>query len=386
MPTDKAKEISNRQRSELADRIIQALKENDPTGWTKAWDSSLFVPRNPCTKTVYSGINRLWLSFYADIMNFNDPRWLTFNEARKNGWHIKAGEKSTYIEKWAKAFVGTDKDGDKSFIPYSKVKPEEREELIENGYELIYTLQRVTPVFNASQVEGIPELIVPKPLGREEQYEIADRYIALSPCKIFEECGGKAFYRPSRDEIHLPLRDSFHSGNDFLATLWHEMGHSTGHSSRMNRAIQNKFGSVAYAREELNAELAAMFTQATMNLDIFGTTFENSIEYLRGWASKIPDSGEEREAAVKEVLAAVSTASGISDYITKPYLEKYPQPDRDPNIEKTVSKGEASKLPKARQKNNISLADRCSLAQSLSHSGKGIPLEPIADRSSINGR
>lgn len=137
--------------------------------------------------------------------------------------------------------------------------------------------------------------------------------------------------------------------------MWHEMAHSTGHSSRLNRPIKNPFGSPAYAREELNAELAAMFTQATMNLDVFGTTFENSIEYLRSWAAQIPDSGEKREAAVKEVLSAVSTASGISDYITKPYLEKYPQPDRDPNIEKMVFKGEKPKAPKAKQEQPFGL-------------------------------
>lgn len=355
MASERAKEISNSQRSELADRIIRALKENDPAGWTKTWDASLFVPRNPCTKTVYSGINRLWLSLHADRKGFQDPRWITFDEARKNGWHVKAGEKSTYVEKWAKVYVGTDDDGNKDFIPYGKVKPAERQELVEKGYELIYNLQRVTPVFNAAQVEGIPELIVPKPVGREEQYEIADRYIELSPCKVIEKPSDRAFYRPATDDIHLPPRDSFYSGNDFLATMWHEMAHSTGHSSRLNRPIKNPFGSPAYAREELNAELAAMFTQATMNLDVFGTTFENSIEYLRSWAAQIPDSGEKREAAVKEVLSAVSTASGISDYITKPYLEKYPQPDRDPNIEKMVFKGEKPKAPKAKQEQPFGL-------------------------------
>ncbi len=204
MASERAKEISNGQRSELADKIIQALKENDPAGWTKTWDASLFVPRNPCTKTVYSGINRLWLSFHADSMGFQDPRWITFDEARKNGWHVRAGEKSTYVEKWAKVYAGTDEDGNRDFIPYGKVRPAERQELAEKGYELIYALQRVTPVFNAAQVEGIPELIAPKPVGREEQYEIADRYIELSPCKVIEKPGDGAFYRPAADDIHLP--------------------------------------------------------------------------------------------------------------------------------------------------------------------------------------
>lgn len=369
MATDKAKEISNSQRSELADRIIQALQENDGTGWTKTWDASLFVPRNPCTKTIYSGINRFWLSIYSEMMGFNDPRWVTFNEAKQNGWHVKSGAKSTYIEKWGRAYVGTDEDGNKEYIPFNKVKPKDRENLIENGYEIIYTLQRVTPVFNAAQIEGIPELVLPKPLGRAEQYEVADRYIELSPCKVIEGHSSEAFYRPSTDEIHLPSRDVFRSGNDFLATMWHEMGHSTGHSSRMNRAVRNPFGSPAYAREELNAELSSLFTQATMNLDIFGSTFENSIEYLRSWASSIPASGEAREAAVKEVLAAVSTASSISDYITKPYLEKYPQPDRDPNIQKTISEDKQPKAPMTKQSKDapiVSLSDRASVAKIVS--------------------
>ena len=98
-------------------------------------------------------------------------------------------------------------------------------------------------LFNADQVDGIPEKEKKEPLSRDEQLALADQFVKSSVCSVIEGANEtEAYYSPARDEIHLPARDYFYSAGEFLGTAIHEMGHSTGHPSRLARDISGGFG------------------------------------------------------------------------------------------------------------------------------------------------
>ena len=144
-------------------------------------------------------------------------------------------------------------------------------------------------MFNAEQVEGIePFKDVPE-VTEDETLRIADVMIRSSLCVIDEGKREEAFYSPKKDMICLPYRKYFKSNESFLATLTHEMGHSTGHPDRLNRKILNKFGSEEYAIEELNAEIASTFIMADLGVDMEDEIFDDHTNYIGSWIRVLKD-------------------------------------------------------------------------------------------------
>ena len=182
---------------------------------------------------------------------------MTFNQAKDKGWKIKSGEKGTLCEKWIfeeKKVIEDPVTGEKETVY------EELEHPKVNYFIL----------FNADQVDGIPEKEKKEPLSRDEQLALADQFVKSSVCSVIEGANEtEAYYSPARDEIHLPARDYFYSAGEFLGTAIHEMGHSTGHPSRLARDISGGFGSTSYAKEELVAELSAVFVQSVLRFSYF---------------------------------------------------------------------------------------------------------------------
>ena len=187
---------------------------------------------------------------------------MTFNQAKDKGWKIKSGEKGTLCEKWIfeeKKVIEDPVTGEKETVY------EELEHPKVNYFIL----------FNADQVDGIPEKEKKEPLSRDEQLALADQFVKSSVCSVIEGANEtEAYYSPARDEIHLPARDYFYSAGEFLGTAIHEMGHSTGHPSRLARDISGGFGSTSYAKEELVAELSAKASDFLMAQ--YGAYLENT--------------------------------------------------------------------------------------------------------------
>lgn len=130
--------------------------------------------------------------------------------------------------------------------------------------------------------------------------------------------GNKAYYRSDTDGICLPPTESFSSAADYDTVLLHEIGHATGHQSRLNRNISNIYGSAKYAKEELRAEISA-----AMNARVLGIAFdptqvdksersgiENSASYLRGWLQALPEEDQK-----PELMSAITAAQRITDYV-----------------------------------------------------------------------
>lgn len=287
------------ERKKLVEKIIENM-ENGDLLFKKGWDVSLLRPQNPISEVMYLGGNRLKLGMEAVLNDYKDPRWVTFNQAKEKGWNVKKGEKGTRCEKWIFTRTVKEKDENGKII--------EKEEKLDKPFPTYFT------VFNAEQIEGIPplELIT---ADKEQTYEIAEDFIASSECPIKELAQEQAFYSPSKDEIVLPLREAFKSKEAFLRTTLHEMGHSTGHESRLNRDMSGVFGSESYAKEELVAELCSIFTQARLNIKLEGEHFNDHTAYLKSWIGALKNDPS-------ELFRAATKAEAASERLYNNYLER----------------------------------------------------------------
>lgn len=172
-------------------------------------------------------------------------------------------------------------------------------------------------VFNAEQIDGISKYEAKKyDLDTERIMHIRDNLINNMNVGYSEE-GDKAFYNPKHDRIVIPEMDRFETEYDYMATLFHEAGHATGHESRFNRQIANMFGSPEYAKEELRAEISSAFTAQAVGITYEQNShMENHKAYIQSWISALKNNPNELFLAIKD-------AEKISDYlIEKAEVEK----------------------------------------------------------------
>ena len=216
----------------ITDQIIDSLES--ASSWSRSWTIT-DLPRNLISNNYYNGINLLLLS----LLNYKDPRFLTFKQAKKLNGHVNKGESGHIICYYSRV---TKEDEDKS-----------------------YALLRYYRVFNVEQCT-LPNL-KPVPISEPvtDSNESAERILQLSPIEH-----GNPAYSPDRDIIKLPHKYEFESVSHYYATATHEFVHWTGHKSRLNRDLRNKFGSDTYAYEELIAELGSAFTNAHSQMLIYG--------------------------------------------------------------------------------------------------------------------
>lgn len=294
-----AYDIVMEERRKLVEKIIENM-ENEGVIYKKGWDISLLRPQNPVSEVMYLGGNRVKLGIEAIINDYKDPRWVTFNQAKANGWNVKKGAKGTKCEKWIFTKIVKEKDENGKMI--------EKEEKLTTPFPTYFT------VFNAEQIEGMPPLNLIK-ADKGQVFEIVEDFIASSECPIKELAQEEAYYSPSEDEIVLPLREAFKSKESFLRTTLHEMGHSTGHESRLNRDMSGTFGSESYAKEELVAELCSLFTQARLNIKIEGEHFNDHTAYLKSWIGVLKNDPN-------ELFRAATKAEAASERLYNNYLER----------------------------------------------------------------
>jgi antirestriction protein ArdC len=164
---------------------------------------------------------------------------------------------------------------------------------------------RTFSVFHASQVEGITAL-APPVATKTVPERIEDVEIIVRASGVPVRIGGdRAFYSPALDVIQLPKDEAFHSPAERAATLFHELSHSTGHPSRLNRDLSGKFGSPAYAKEELRVELASYAIGSMLGLPC---DVPNHASYLQSWIAVLKQDR-------REVFHAAAEAQRIADYI-----------------------------------------------------------------------
>lgn len=249
------------------------------------------MPANLASGRPYRGINVFLLAVTNWLEGYGSPYWLTFRQANERGGHVRKGEKGLLVIFW-KQYATQDK---------------------QTGEDITVPVLRHYRVFNAAQCEGIevprssvdPSEPVPfEPL--EEASNIVGGY-ADGP-KI-EHRGARAFYRPREDLVRVPEPGRFVDRESYYATLFHELAHSTGHSSRLDRGLDEdppEYGSATYSKEELIAEMGAAFLAAAASIG--PTTIEQSAAYIDGWRKKISSDP-------KLVVQAAGAGQKAADWI-----------------------------------------------------------------------
>jgi antirestriction protein ArdC len=258
--------------------------ENGNVPWQKPWGDKyarLLSPgaqHNALNRTLYHGSNPFVLSLAQEKNNYPEPRWLTFQQIKKAGGYVKRGEKSTLVSFWTLLTVRNPKANEPNEKP-TKTIP----------------FQKYFRVFNSAQFDGVelPDLNLEEimPLKtKDEAMKIATDYIAREKIELVYQ-GDQPAYFPRKDMIEMPVQDArvWKNGDAFLSTLMHEMNHSTGHQSRLNRFNQESklsFGSLHYAGEELVAELGNAYLCSLLGID---NTIKNSASYIKSWLQSFKD-------------------------------------------------------------------------------------------------
>lgn len=309
MPNDKSSSLLSERRKELVEKMISLMESGDFNNRPE-WNRYAFSPYNPISNAVYRGGNRLRLMVAALQNHYDDPRWMTFQQCREKGYKVNRGEHGVACEKWIFTRERTKKDDQGHAI------------MDENGHaekETVYLGHPICnwfTVFNAAQIDGIPELEMPAYDASQGLGETIDNLKNTSECPVIEKRQGRAFYSPSRDEIILPPRQVFKDEISFAKTLLHEMSHSTGHETRLNRNLKHGFGTPEYAMEELRAELGALFTESDMGLALTAEHYEDHSDYLKSWIGALRNDPN-------ELFRACEDAETIAERLVGNYMKMY---------------------------------------------------------------
>jgi antirestriction protein ArdC len=273
--------------------ILAEIEAGTPP-WRKPWTGStggIALPKRHNGED-YRGINVLMLWIMAAKHGYVSSRWMTYKQAQELGGQVKKGEKSATVVKYG-TFTRETETGGEEEIPYA----------------------RAYRVFNADQIEGLPEdyYIQPEPprdLGTESDQELA-AFFARTGAQIVTTQEPQAYYSPAEDHIHMPPVETFHSTQGYFATLAHEGIHWTGARKRLDRL--KKFSSREdYAFEELIAEIGNCMVCAQLGLE---PEFAQSAAYVESWAACLKEDK-------KAIFRAASEAQKAADYLLAAGAEK----------------------------------------------------------------
>lgn len=284
-------------RKLVADMFVKGLSE-EGLNWKRGWVTAGAM-RNANTNSPYKGLNKFYLSMISVVRGYADPRWMTFNQIRDEGYHLEKGSKGAKVEYW---------------FPFDLIRKkgisfEEKDRLIKEGErkkEDFSLVAKYYTVFNGDNISGLPEIKLPK--NEIEPSVVLEQIARGMNVEIHNDGEDRAFYRPSTDDIHLPLPEFFESNNEYNATVFHELGHATGHESRLNREQRGSFGSPDYAKEELVAEITSAFMAETTGISIEDMNMDNHKAYVNSWIESIKDDPE-------VLMKAISQANDTADYM-----------------------------------------------------------------------
>jgi len=264
-------------------QIIDKLEQGD-IPWHRPWIGG--PAKNLISGKNYNGINTLLLA----CSNYSNPYWLTFKQAQAKGGSVKKGEHGTMIVFWKTYDKNAPKDDDPDATDKRWVL-------------------RYYKVFNVEQCEGIETPDIEK--NEFNPIEACENIVNNMPNKPdIKHVENQAYYAPDRDFVNMPKQENFVENTGYYSTLFHELSHSTGHKSRLDRHNQDKvnhmFGSKDYSKEELTAEMGAAFLCGHTGIE--NKTIDNSAAYIRSWVKKFKDQP-------KMVISAAAKAQKAADYI-----------------------------------------------------------------------
>ena len=266
----------------VTDRIIKELEKGE-IPWRKPWTGVRTGAYSRSTGKPYSLMNQLLLGKAGE--------WLTFKQITEAGGRVKKEEKSSFVVYW-KWLPITEKDKDgkevKKLIPFLKY------------YNVFHISQceGVEPKYKEAQLKDFDPI--------EEAEKILAEYSLREHVPIINEKSNRAYYSPTLDEIHLPLKEQFTDSAEYYSTAFHESVHSTGHESRLNRITATAhFGNEEYSKEELCAELGSAILMNEVGIET-PASFKNSTAYVQSWLN-----------ALKNDCRMIVTAAGKAEKAVK---------------------------------------------------------------------
>jgi antirestriction protein ArdC len=308
---------------QIAAKLIAEL-EAGTSPFQKPWNDSnepaFTIPVNPTTNKNYRGLNSLWLA----MQGYTDPRWMTLKQASYAKYSVEKGAKATLINFVKTHNIEAVRDGEGQKIKDDGVTRT-------NVTELEKPVITKAFVFNAQQIKGMPPLEEylkqKQDLQKWDPVERAESLIVQSKA-VINHGGNDAYYSKFRDAIQLPLRQQFDNETKYYAVALHELGHWTGHESRLNRPMEGRFGSEKYAREELRAEIASLMMGSELNI---GHNFGQHAAYVASWVKMLKDEPF-------ELFRAAADAQKIFDFILAMEQKRELKQEAAPDL--SLSKGD----------------------------------------------
>ena len=296
----------------VTERIITQL-EKGVIPWRMPWKTGEKVGRltaktvafNRVTKTAYSALNQFLLA--------KPGEYATFNQWKDAGGSVKKGAKSHMVVFW-KVYQKTETDTTEDGEEETKIK----------GIPVL----RYYHVFHIDDVDGVKPLTFsedePVKFNAEEEAEnVISAYLDREGIAL-EYGGARAYYSPSRDYIRLPQRSQFgKNGAEFYSTAFHEITHSTGHATRLNRGLNGcaAFGSEDYSKEDLIAEIGAAGALSLLGIET-PDSFTNSVAYVQSWIQALRNDPRMIVSASSKLYLCNGDSGGLTKQCSKKATER----------------------------------------------------------------
>ncbi|MBP6860757.1 MAG: DUF1738 domain-containing protein [Neisseriaceae bacterium] len=307
-----AKNTQQGYADQLAQKIIEQLRQGTAP-WLKPWSPAdgQDLPYNHTTGNRYSGTNSLMLS----VQMREDPRWMTYKQAKSIDCQVRKGEKGVGLIKLITHREITKTDAQGKPLKDDQGKPIKVFSLLERPFIKGFT------VFNGEQIDGLPRW-ERTPLTMDwVPDDPAETLLKASGADIKHEAGDRAYYSLTKDHIVLPEQKQFQNASLYYATALHELGHWTGHPDRLDRDMSGGFGSDNYAKEELRAEIASMMLNRELGLE---HDPGQHLAYVQSWIKAL-------ENDPMEIIHATRDAQKIQNYVLG--LEQAQAPVPQPTVE-----------------------------------------------------
>ena len=284
----------------VTNQIIEKL-EQGVIPWQKPWNSKVGAPCNIVSGKEYNGINILLLG----NQSYDSKYWLTYKQCQDKGGNVKKGEKGSMVVFWQFLDKSTGKTVDTDSEATSKSK------------DGAVPMLRYYTVFNSNQCDGLDLKKLQEEIEQQKTEKVSEEIVPAAMIAEHYKDGPtvkygftRACYKTSADEINMPRREHFKTPEKFFGTLYHEMVHSTGHESRLNRRNSSEvrtFGEEEYSKEELVAEMRSSFLCAKAGIE---NTIDNSAAYIQSWMKALQNDK-------KLLVIAAGQAQKAANFITK---------------------------------------------------------------------
>jgi antirestriction protein ArdC len=268
--------------AQVTSAIIKDLEGGVAT-WVKPWKSGAktgIMPYNAVTGRQYRGINIPILWHARQTRGYPTAGWLTYRQALPLDAHVRKGEVGTTVVFTRQLTINESKEDDEARC---------------------ISMLRAYTVFNEAQIEGLPKTSQVELIEYTDEDALA--FINATQARI-NHGGNRAYYMPAMDLVWLPSPNDFESYEHYLATALHELAHWSGAKHRLDRQLSNRFGTQAYAAEELVAELSAAFLCAHLNIE--GKL--RHAEYIANWLELLREDP-------RAIFTAASKASQAADFL-----------------------------------------------------------------------